>query len=236
MRTWGELLFSIEQDLNRGELTDIIRDFALGRVAFWQRHFFFASPLTLVIPCVPFNPVLNNATQARFYDIPRTFLDVERIRIANPVPTLAAPQTEWYDLIEVEDYDDLLDMDSSDPPSPSLPYIWSPFGSQFRIYSVPDQAYPLELTGTGKVLSPVDQAALNPPPAGPPEEDISNFWTDDMGAGLLIRYSTTAQIRALKLRDPDGALIDAEAAKQERQKLASESVLKTSDGIIKGWW
>jgi hypothetical protein len=161
------------------------------------------------------------------------FLDIERIRIANPVPTLLAPQTQWDDLIET-DYDQILDTDSQDPPSASLPYLWAPFGTQFRLYSVPDQAYPLELTGTGKVLSPPDVYALDP--TGTPEEDITNFWTDDMGAGLLIRYATTAQIRALKLRDPDGALIDAEAAKIERQKLVSESVFKTSDGIIRWWW
>lgn len=124
-------------------------------------------------------------------------------------------------VMEEVDYKTLLHLDTLQPPIQTIPTRWAPFGKYIRFWSTPNTTYTVELTGPAKSPAPV-------------EDDDSNFWTED--AATLIRHATTAQIRLLRLRDPEGAAQDLVAAERERLKLVQETTQKESNDIVHAWW
>lgn len=140
--------------------------------------------------------------------------------VVNPRLVRMLYYSNWQLLSEVS-YSDILAYDTNVPSTQSPPSCWAPFGLLIRLYPVPDGVYPIELTGAGKL--PI-----------PPNDSVSNWWTTD--GAMLLRYATSAQIRAIRLRDPDGAQVDLIAADRERINLLGETVDRDGRGIFAINW
>jgi hypothetical protein len=140
--------------------------------------------------------------------------------VVNPQLVRMLYYENWQLLSEVA-YNDILALDTNVPSTQSPPDLWAPFGLLIRLYPVPDGWYPIEITGHGKLPIPHD-------------DTVTNFWTLD--AAMLIRYATAAQIRAVRLRDLDGAQADLVAADRERINLLGETVDRDGRGQFAVNW
>jgi len=140
--------------------------------------------------------------------------------VVNPQLVRMLYYSNWQLLTEVS-YSDILALDTNVPSTQSPPDLWAPFGLIIRLYPVPDGVYPIEITGHGKL--PI-----------PPRDEVTNWWTTD--AAMLLRYATSAQIRAIRLRDFEGAQADILSAERERINLLGETVDRDGQGIFAINW
>lgn len=147
------------------------------------------------------------------YLTPTNLVDIKFIRLDNA--------GIWEMLVGPVPYETLLLMDTNVVPVTSIPSMWATYDSMFRLYQPPDQIYTLELTGDGKVPIPADDGA-------------ENFWTQ--GGAQLVRFETLAQVRLIRLKDPEGAQQAHIAAAEELKMLNRETVLKATRGQIEINW
>lgn len=109
----------------------------------------------------------------------------------------------WIPLTKIN-YEAVLQADVLSPSNVALPSYYAQYGLQFRLYPVPDLAYPLECTG-------------NAAPAAPVNDSDTNFWTLDTfdGAAWLIIASTCNEVRTGYLH---GDAMPADLALEEKER------------------
>ena len=143
MGTWAELLNSIQEEINRDDLGGVIPAFATERIHYAQRDFYYSSPVTRFMACVP---------GQNFYPIPTDMMSVAVMRLDN--------SGNWQ-LLHKTEYEHIFLADATIPPTRSVPSSWAPYDSGFRLYQTPDTAYALELTGTGRIPAPTADDDVN---------------------------------------------------------------------------
>lgn len=203
-KTWADLKADIARDLRRDDLTDEIIDYAIGVIEVYQADFFYGTPAVDYTSCVPGQSI---------YAIPNDIVSIDRIRLLNG--------GTWEDIIGPVPFARIQSLDTNVPPDRSIPDLWAPFGGQFRVYSTPDQAYPLEVTGDGKI-------------AAPSEETEQNFWTTD--AFDLVKFATMASLCENILNEPQRAESLRSSAARKWLALSRTTNARTSTGVIASWW
>ena len=203
-RTYAQLLAGIVADLRRPGLDSIISDYCQSVIEDFQREYMYESPTTdLSLTLIPNQPT---------YPVPSYIVGIERIRLLR--------SDTWNDVDERR-YDDILNEDTQSPPIISQPYHWARYGRVFRFYPTPDDEYPVEITGTGKIPAPAVSADVN-------------WWTED--ARMYVRHETVHRIRDNVLRDPEGARSAERLALVARDGLLSEGIAKECTGRLAPNW
>lgn len=139
MDTWADLQASILSETNReGEpgLSAFADQITRDRIRHYQREFFWATPVQIIVSCVP---------GMSMYPLPDTIVSVSSIRLQNG--------GTWQPMGR-STFEDLLAMDTQAVPSQSVPALYAPWDNLIRIFQVPDRAYPMEWTGKGRIPIP----------------------------------------------------------------------------------
>lgn len=216
IRNWGDLKQAIINDVNRDDLTDIIIDHAESIIRRLQRDFFYATPITGYVTLVPSQAIYDSAIQTTA--IPPAAADPHDIVKIDFIRLLLQDVWQW--MPEVE-YERLLHADVNQPPVDSQPTVWAVRDAIFRVYPPPDQPYVLEISGNAKI--PV-----------PASDTDSNFWCEN--AADLVRFSTLAQVYAVRIHDDASYQRCALMAEQHRISLVRESNAKGTVGQIQAYW
>lgn len=203
IQNYGDLKQAAIQATRRSDLTDDVINAIESVIRSLQREFFWISPTTQTLSAV---------AGTVFYDVPTDMVNVTYIRL------LYGSNWQW---MVKSTYLSILQADNNVPATRSVPTRWAPFDQQFRIYAAPDQAYTMELTGSGKIPIPATDAT-------------ANFWTTN--AADLVMYLALAQVYATIVKDEKSAMSYFQTAESHRVGLLKETSAKATDGVCAIHW
>lgn len=204
MPNFLDLKNDIIEDLNRGsdaadQAVAAVPAFVTNAILRAQREFYYATPVTVF---------LSTVENQSMYPVPDTLIAIQIMRLQNA--------NTWQSMTKI-DYTSILAIDTNIPASTSIPTLWAPFDRQFRLFQAPDKAYPLELTGLGRIPVPSSDAQ-------------HNFWTDD--ARFYIRFMTVADIYLARIKDQPTFQAYAVMADNARLALVRETYEKVTFGQV----
>lgn len=169
--TYLQLIAEVIDRLNRPDFDGIARRVSADRIDYYKKECFYGGQVT--------NTSISTVVGTNFYNYPTGFEQVNQIQLRNGgvwIPLTQKPY--WY----------INNIDLTEPGVQSLPALWAPYGSQFRLFPTPSAIYPLELT-------------MDLPP-DPPADNAANFWTT--AAQSLVINGTCAEIADTYLQlDPN---------------------------------
>lgn len=180
----------------------------LTQIETLQSEFFWPTPRTINNTSLP---VAAPVTQSgvRYYNIPSIVMTIDKLRML---------YAQIWVTLNQRSIDYILERDVNEPPVLTVPTDYCVEGNQIRIYSVPNDAYPLEMTGMMKIAAPVNDAD-------------HNFWTEE--AAQAVRHSTLHEIYQTKVKNAQKAQEHLTQAEFEKDRLHDLTAVKETTGIIK---
>lgn len=197
MATYADLISEVAYRMNRqGDPTltsPRIAQWILDRITYFADELFYPSEKTdtslVLIP-----------GQALF-TLPAGIKKVLKVRVL--------VSSTWMVVDRVDDYNDLLEQDLTQPGTQSIPWKYAMLGNQMRFFPRPTQPYTVEITGEMGIPLPVNQTD-------------SNFWTNE--AFTLIVESACEDISRLFISDEERADRHAKAVRRELMKLWGQTL------------
>src|SRR3990167_2883030 len=186
-----QLIAEITSRINRPDFDGIARRVSADRIDFYKKECFYGGQAT--------DTSISTAVGTSNYNYPTGFEQVNQIQLLNG--------SVWLPLAQ-KHYSYINNIDLVQPGIRSLPALWAPYGSQFRLFPTPNAIYPLELT-------------MDLPP-GPPADDATNFWTT--AAQSLVINGTCAEICRVYTHDEQGIKDYGDAELREIVSLGSKTI------------
>ena len=128
MATYGEVIQAITRRLNRDDLDQIAREFAVDRIDYFKKNCFYQWRIT--------DASIITVAGVSLYNFPAGFEQVTDISLL---------VGSWRTIDPIT-YAEMMEMDVVEPPVQGVPNYWAPIGPQFRLFPAPGTAYPLQLT------------------------------------------------------------------------------------------
>ena len=183
MATYGEVIQAITRRLNRDDLDQIAREFAVDRIDYFKKNCFYQWRIT--------DASIATVAGVSLYNFPAGFEQVTDISLL---------VGSWR-TIEAITYAEMMEMDVVEPPVQGVPNYWAPIGPQFRLFPAPGTAYPLQLT-MDLPRGPAGRERLQLLDPGRPDPDHRG---DHLGDLRQLLERSRARGPARKARRPRGA-------------------------------